>query len=410
MHFLRHIGSYENLSLVFIALLMAIGGIYSYKLISFLMPFLTILVIWVQGGVKNISLALSPPFVFLFLLLIWASVGLAWAGNSIPAFKTVLSLGLTFVFSLLLLSCLLKATPQLIAKAYRVMKMAGYLLILFIVVQAFIDTFLIGFLKKGSTSSYMMKPTGLILGLTTFVGCAFLWISKEKLLSLVIFLLIFPLVYITLCQTAMYGLLAGTLMFFLSYAMPFWVTRVAMVFSYTFLILSPLLSVYAYPPSLVLESPLFAWIMNQNLFYRFLGWEFFSKKFFERPFVGWGIESSQYLPSDIHLMHPHNNSIQAYAELGLLGGILYALFFASLFWLVEKNVRDRLSVAVCNATLTVAFVAAEMTHNVWRNYWLSLVTLTVGLIILFLKAREAQLHAEGGHSKQRPTHGTGSVQ
>ena len=104
------------------------------------------------------------------------------------------------------------------------------------------------------------------------------------------------------------------------------------------------------------------------------------------------------------LLHPHNNSVQAFFELGLIGGILFALFFASLFLLVEKHVKDRFSVAVCNATLAYGFIGAEITHNLWRNYWLSLVVLTAGLVILFLKAREEQLHVEVGHSKQVPTH------
>ena len=89
-------------------------------------------------------------------------------------------------------------------------------------------------------------------------------------------------------------------------------------------------------------------------------------------------------------------------ELGVVGGVLFALFFASLFWVVEKYVKDRLSVAVCNATLAFGFIAGEVTHSVWRNYWLAVVTLTAGLIILFIKAREEQLRVEGGRSKQHP--------
>jgi len=225
-----------------------------------------------------------------------------------------------------------------------------------------------------------------------------------------VFILLSILAYLTHCQTAIYGIILATIIFILSYAMPFWTTRISMVSSYTFLVLSPLIYTHLVPFSRIGELPYLKWLFNHSFSHRFIGWEVYSKKFFERPFLGWGVESIRYLPPEpifakgyVNLIHPHNNSVQAYFELGLVGGILYALFFASLFWVVEKHVKDRLSIAVCNATITFGFVAAEITHNVWRNYWLSLVALTAGLVILFLKAREAQLHAEAGHLKPSPT-------
>jgi exopolysaccharide production protein ExoQ len=408
---LSKIWSYENLGLVSIALLIAIGGVYSIKLISLLMPLLTFIIIWVQGGIKNVPLHAPSPIVFFLLLLSWAGLSIFWAENAIAALKTFLSLSVTFVFAFLFISCLMRATPELISKAYKVMKISGFLLICLVVFQAFLDSFHIEILKNIKGVPYMMKPTGSILGLMAFVGCAFLWINGNKVLSLFIFLLLILLICLTHCQTAFYGILLATGVFILSYAMPFWMTRISMVTSYTFLILSPLLYTHFFPPSRVIESPYFAWILNHSFFHRFLAWEFYSEKFFERPFLGWGMESSRYLSTEPYLapgyentFHPHNNGLQAYVELGIPGGVLYALSFAALFWLVGKHVKDRLSVAVCNATLTFAFVEAVITHNAWRNYWLSLVTLTTGLIILFLKVREGQLRAEVGHSEPSPAH------
>ncbi len=395
----------EKLRLFSLALLIAIGGMYSNKLISLLMPFLTFIVIWNQGGLKNVPPHISSPIVFLFLLLSLAGMSVLWAENPKAAVKTFFSLSVTFSFAYLFISCLIRATPELISKAYTILKISGYVLMVLIVLQAFIDTFMV---KK---VPYMMKPSGSILGLMAFVWCAFLWINKNKLISIFTFLFIFPLIYLTLCKTALYGFLFSSVVFILSYAMPFWLTRISMVVSYTSLILSPLVYTYLLPPSFIFESPCFSWFLNRALFHRVLAWNFYSEKFFEKPFWGWGAESSRYLPTEPSLAagyentyHPHNNSIQAYVELGIPGGVLYALFFASLFWLVEKHVKDRLSVAVCNATIAFGFIEAEITHNVWRNYWLSLVTLMVGLIILFLKAREAQLHVEDGHSKQALAH------
>jgi len=399
----------EKLGLVFLAILVAAGCIFSYKSISFLLPLLTIVVIWLQGGLKNITLRVFPPIILYLLLLIWMGISIFWAPEPARALKTFISSSLTFTFAFLLISCLRNATPEIISKTYRLMQMAGAFLLLFIFIQIVADTFHMGLFKKYKNNSDVMKPTGSILGLTAFVVCAFLWINKNKVLSIFIFLLLSLLIYRTLCQTAFFGVIVATAIFVLSYAMPFWMTRINMVSIYTFLVLSPLLYTYAFPPSTVSKSSYLTWVINKNFYHRFLGWEYYSRKFFENPFLGWGAESARYLPRETvlsrgydNLIHPHNNSIQVYVELGLLGGILYALFFASLFWLVEKHVKDRLSVAVCNATLVFGFVVCEVTHDVWSNFWLSWMALTLGMILLFLKAREAQLPASADHSQPSP--------
>ncbi len=400
MYSLSKVRSYENLGLIILGLGIAIAGIYSYKLFSFLMPLITLSLFWSQRGIKNFHFNLSPPLFFLFLLLIYTGISISWAENLPSALKTFIALSVTSLFASLFISCVMRASPDLISKAYRIMQISGLILMVLVVFQALMDTFQVEISNKFKNIPYMMKPTGSILGLMAFVGCAFLWIKKERFFSIYIFLFFFPLIILTLCKTAFYGLLLASCIFILSYAMPFWVTRISMISTYTFLIVSPILYAYLVSPARVLDSPYFTWILNRSFFHRFLAWEFYSKKFFEQPLLGWGLDSSRFLWENSRIveeydntLHPHNNSLQAYVELGLGGGILYALFFASLFWMVEKNVKDRLSVAVCNATLIFAFVEAEVTHNLWRNYWLSLLTLTAGLLILFLKAREAQLRA-----------------
>lgn len=404
--------SYENLIFFSLALLTAIGGIYSYKIMSFLLPILTFSALWFEGGLKKISFPFPLPLLLFLCLLIWMGISVFWAENQEAAFKTFISTAVTFTFSLLLFQCLREATPKLAAKVYTLVKFAGLLLVLFVLSQIYFDTFLNETIKNPPYPiPFMleMKPTGSIIGLAAFVSCAFLWIYENKILAILTFFLLFCLIILTFCQTAVYSMILGTLVFLLSYLMPVWITRFGMIASYTFLIFSPGLYVHILSPYLVATSPYLKWLVNYSLFHRMLGWEYYGKKFFEKPWLGWGAESSRYLPTNpelapgfSHLLHPHNNSIQAYVELGIVGGVLYALFFSSLFYLVQKNVKDRLSIAVCNATITFGFLGAAITHNAWRNYWLSFAALTTGLIIVFLKARAAQLHEKVDHSVPAP--------
>lgn len=396
--------SYESLGLILIALVMSVGGIYSYSSISFLMPLLTLFLIWFQGGLKNISFHIYPSFFFLFLLLMWAGISVFWTPNPNVALKTLIALSVTFAFSFLFISCIININiiknSSLLKKVCDFLKILTFFLIFLILLQVFADSLHIGLIKKYEGLPYMMKPTGSILGLISFVYCALLWINNNKILSVFMFVFLIFLIHLTLCQTAFYGILLATFIFVISYLMPFWTTRIAMVGSYTVLILSPVLFSYAFLPSLILKWPSLHWIVSRSFYHRFLAWDAYSEKFFEQPFLGWGLESTRSVLTKPFLaegyentIHPHNNALQAYVELGLIGGILYALFFSSLFLFIEKQIKDRLSVAVCNATLTFGFVASEINHNLWRNYWLSVVALTAGLLIFFLKAREAQLRA-----------------
>ena len=142
----------------------------------------------------------------------------------------------------------------------------------------------------------------------------------------------------------------------------------------------------------------------------FLSGSTFPANLFEKPLLGWGLGSSRYnydKPNAIYdfenVIHPHKSVLQAYVELGFFGGVLFSFFVASLFWLVQKHVKDRLSIAVCNATLLFGPVVADMTHNLWRNYYLSLVSIAAGVVLLFLKDRGELPHVAIDRLKQAPT-------
>jgi len=141
-----------------------------------------------------------------------------------------------------------------------------------------------------------------------------------------------------MCQTAFYTIVLSSIVFASTLIMPFYTTRIAIFTTYTYLILSPIYFVFLFPPGVAIKTAYFKDGVNGSLFHRILAWEFYSKKFFEQPFFGWGAESARYIPTEENLangysnvIHPHHGGIQAFLELGLAGGILYALFFASLF-------------------------------------------------------------------------------
>lgn len=408
---LRGVFSCEKNIILSIAFLVAILGTYVHVFFACLLPVAALGMIWFEGKIRYCSLRQSVPLIFLLLLLIWMGLSIFWTENQAHALKTFIALSLTFVWSFFLFSSAMQASHRLISTSYDLMKYSGLFLIVIIIAQFFIDTFFNGLITyKGTSYILKMKPLAAILGLAAFVGCAFLWIRNKKLISILIFFLLAALILLTKCQTALYSLLFASAVFGCSYLAPVGTTYISALGSYTFLLLSPLLFAYIFPSPLNSSfSSSFHALVDRSLLHRWVGWEYYAKKFFEKPLSGWGLESSRvlYLPDQSEialgfskLSHPHNNSIQIYAELGIVGGILYALFFASLFYLVAKHIKDRFSIAVCNATISYAFLCAEITHSAWRTHWLSAAALTAGLVILFLKVREGQLHVPTGRLAQ----------
>ena len=395
--------SFGNMGIFLLSLILAISGVYSTKFFSILLPLFASGLFITQKGWQHIKIYLPGLAVFFLLILGWSGLSLLWTINLGAGLKSFFSLGATLFFSYIFLCCVLQGDSNFIQRAYKLLMLSALFLAVVVVFQSYMDAFNI---KGLAHPSYLLKPSASILGLFGFGACAFLWAGDKKTLSIISFVFIGLLLTLTTCQTAIYAYVFASCVFALSYAMPFWTTRLAMLGSYTLLLLTPILHAYIFLPVKMLSLPYYFVFLTNSFFHRLLAWEFYAHKFFERPFLGWGISSSRYLfekpellPGYENTIHPHKAIIQAYVELGIFGGVLVSFFVAYLFWLVEKHVKDRLAVAVCNATIVFGLILADMTHSLWANYWLSLCVLAAGSLLLFIKYRAEQKPAKGGRLK-----------
>lgn len=398
--------SYENIGILLFSLVVAITGVYSTKFFSVLLPFLACSFFITQKRWQNFKFDLPYLAIFFVLFLGISALSVLSASNEKVALRSFYSLSMTLVFSYIFLVSILNVKPVVILRVYKTLVTAGLLLAALLVFQSIMDTFHIKFFER---HYYLLKPTGSVLGLLGFVTCAFVWTKDRKIIAFFSFILLGLLIKITICQTAVYAFFLSSALFALSYLAPFWITRISMVISFVLLLLNPVLHAYIIRPLELINMSYYSLFLNSSFFDRLLIWEYFSHKFFEKPLWGWGLSSSRYIidkPKAIgglyNVLHPHKSILQAYVELGLFGGVLFSFFIAFLFWVVEKHVKDRLSVAVCNATILFGLLLADMTHNLWRNYYLSLCAIAAGMVILFIKDREGLQHVAVGHLKQDP--------
>src|SRR5688572_15418185 len=134
--------SFQKVGIIAIALIIAIAGLYAYKTFSIIMPALTLLILIYQGNLKELKLSLSLPFVFSLLLLIFAGASIFWVENKPLALKTFFGLSLTYIFSLLFIAALLRASHELMIKIFRILYLTGYFLFLLIIFQVIADVLL----------------------------------------------------------------------------------------------------------------------------------------------------------------------------------------------------------------------------------------------------------------------------
>lgn len=139
---------------------------------------------------------------------------------------------------------------------------------------------------------------------------------------------------------------------------------------------------------------------------RLITWKFTSQKIMEKPVLGWGLRTSRALPGggkkyDItktpengrqHLiirdffipLHPHNQFLQIWLELGALGALLFAATGGLLIIRIVKSEKEiRHSQWVVGAVVTL-IIYNQISFGVWQNWWIAGQFMTIGLMLITL--------------------------
>lgn len=107
-------------------------------------------------------------------------------------------------------------------------------------------------------------------------------------------------------------------------------------------------------------------------------WSFVAHRIAERPLHGWGIDSARGMPGGKDLidgraerlpLHPHNNILQLWLELGLPGAALMAILAgaAARRACAQPGRADRLALL---AALAAALAVAATGYGVWQAWWM----------------------------------------
>lgn len=115
-------------------------------------------------------------------------------------------------------------------------------------------------------------------------------------------------------------------------------------------------------------------------------WRFAADRAAERPFLGWGLDSSRALPGGHRLLaenaellplHPHNAVLQIWLELGVPGLMLLCVVMWRTYMPPGWESFSRREVLIRTLTVSAAFVAASATFGIWQSWWLSAIALAL---------------------------------
>lgn len=140
-----------------------------------------------------------------------------------------------------------------------------------------------------------------------------------------------------------------------------------------------------------------------SIIHRLLVWEYVAKEILKRPILGHGLGTSRLIGQNIILkvpnttqeikggipLHPHNNFLEIWLELGLLGIIAISLLWIKIIKF-GMNIRKKsyvLGTGVCTSIVTI-FVISNLSFGVFQAWWMASIGLTFLIMLQTYKHTE----------------------
>ena len=139
-----------------------------------------------------------------------------------------------------------------------------------------------------------------------------------------------------------------------------------------------------------------------SILHRLLIWEYVGKTILNKLIIGHGIGASRVIGQNIILniphtnleikggipLHPHNNFLQIWLELGLLGTLIISLIWIKIikFGITIRKNSYILGTGVCTSIVTT-FVISNLTFGMFQAWWMASLGLFFLLIVIASKQK-----------------------
>ena len=109
-------------------------------------------------------------------------------------------------------------------------------------------------------------------------------------------------------------------------------------------------------------------------------WNYVCDRIWEQPWLGRGLDAARAHMPEVPV-HPHSVSLQIWFELGVLGVLLAAAtFIAGGRELIRRFGDNRPAAAAAAGALAAVGVVANLSFNLWAEWWLATMFLAAGIV------------------------------
>ena len=180
------------------------------------------------------------------------------------------------------------------------------------------------------------------------------------------------------------------------------------VVSLLWILFSPFISIKVVPivKNINYEIKLQPWQETPSggsIVHRLLVWEYVGNTLLQKPIIGHGIGTSRLIGQNIIFnipytnreikggipLHPHNNFLEIWLELGLLGALIISLIWIKIikFGISIRKNSYILGTGVCTSIVTM-FVMCNLTFGAFQAWWMA----SLGLIFLIIMKASEQIN------------------
>jgi exopolysaccharide production protein ExoQ len=326
-------------------------------------------------------------------LIVWGLASAFWAVD--PQHSLAIALRLTALF---LAGLSLMAAVDEIAAPGRVMACltAGLVAALMLtLVQFWTHGVLTGMLSRRAFIEPVLNQAEDGFGFLLLPLGAAWFLSGRRWVAALLVVATAAVICLLVGDAAQIAFLLGVAVAALLYFWRRWLARIAAAASVVVILAAPVI----FPPLAGIDAARHAaQEVKSSMWHRLAIWSFAGSRIAEKPFFGWGLDSSRAIPGgntpiphgypgQTSLpLHPHNAPLQVWLELGVPGALLFALFAARLWLALGRVTWPPLYAAAAGGSLVTVLTVGLGSYGIWQEWLIASEFLTLFLILVMARA------------------------
>lgn len=351
------------------------------------------LVLSLRAGIK-----ISPPFIALLLLLVWASLTAFWSPYQTDGFLTnylkLLIMGPVVFFAPMVFKFCARNGRAFLPILFVVTTCVSALLVTIDILSGFKITL---FFNPANTPDELARRlsdaepnlshaiTVLLLVSAPVTIIAKAYFKSWKIWSSVFLALLLTAAFAHNLAIGVIGVPLVVLTLFLGFRFPSAVTKSVVALGVLSLILAPLIG---YASSLMVNGDLHAFPGSWE--HRVRMWAYCWPQILENPLTGLGFDAvrtfdEEYITRNgiqhtIVSLHPHNIGLHLWVETGVIGVMLACSVIVTSYKAFKPQIINIDKGAFIAGVLVAALLISLVTYGVWQFWWWASVFFTIGLI------------------------------